>query len=108
MKTKLLLITMLIAFSVKEAQAGHVYQYKNIKRFYPSGNSVFMIPEETIVNPAGCSKSTNYLLQSDHTNFEDYKELMLGAKLAGFKVGIFIHDDECLANYPKIFRMFIQ
>ena len=108
MKIKLLVASLLTALFASEVQAGSVYQYTHIKRFYPSGTSVFLIPEEGVINPAGCSKATSYLMKSDHINFEDYKKIMLGAKLSNLKVGVYVRDDECVSNYPSLYRMFIQ
>jgi len=107
--TKICMLTTLILLALPEAHAGSEYQYSNVKRYYPSGSSVLVIPTDTPINPAGCTLGNYYVFRSDHPNYEEYKKMILSAKISGFKLGIFIYDDRCHADkYPELYRIFIQ
>ena len=106
--TRIFLFACVAAFSASESHAGFKYQYTTVKRYYPSNTTVFMIPDVAIINPAGCERANYYVFNSAHPNYEDYKKLILSAKVSGLKLGLYIHDDRCQGGYPELHRMFIQ
>lgn len=107
MKLKFFAAISLLLFISSDALAGSKYQYSAIKRYYPATNLLLQV-QDTMINPAGCKYGSYYVLEPAHPNFEDYKKIALTAKVSGFKIGIYIYDDQCVGSYPKIYRMFIQ
>lgn len=105
---KIIVMPVLIILFMGEAHAGYKYQYSGVKRYYPSGDNVYIIPIQKTINPAGCRSSSYYVVEHTHPNFEEYKKLILSAKMSGYKLGMYVYDNTCVGSYSKIYRMFIQ
>lgn len=110
MKTIKLALFFGLIFLSTVANAGVIYAgYSTVKRYYPvGGKTTFLLLDLAHINPAGCELTTYFAHHESYPEFEEYRKLILTAKASGQKIGVYIYDDECHGQYPKIYSMFIQ
>lgn len=109
MKKILSSIVVLLMFS-SQAYAGFKYVgHANVKRYYPKGGVTYVQMSNTHINPAGCKVSGYYAFNKETiAEADEYRKLLLTAKVSNIKLGVYIHDDKCLGSYPQLYSMFIQ
>lgn len=107
-KFKCIAALLVIATTMNVAQAGYKYHYTAMKRYFPQPSATYFMVQDPHLNPAGCVNPAYYGIAKDHPSYEEYQKLLLSSKISGYKIGVYVLDNECLGSYPKVHLLFIQ
>ena len=97
---KVLLACLILSFS-QTAYAAWTSKVTVTKLQLGSTGSLWITTSGTRINPAGCSAVT-YHIDADFPPFDRYHAMLLSAKASGNEVKLYVNDNTCVNDYPKI------
>lgn len=107
---KSIVAIMLFLFLVGSSYAApvNVGNSITIDAYFPTSHGVHFMMVGNQTNPAGCASDTWYVLPTDIGEYEEYKKLLLIALESNKTISLWVHDDQCLTGFPKVFSFVLN